>query len=54
LSAALGRLHGAAQSGVQQHERRAREEVYEDDTEPEVDVEVGVHVRDDERRKVHL
>jgi len=54
LTAAFGRLHGTAESRVEKDERRARQQVDEDDTKPEVDVEVDVQVRQDERREVEL
>ena len=54
LSTSLGLLHGAAESCIKHDECRARHEVNEHDAEPEVDVEVDVHVSGDERHKVHL
>ena len=54
LTSTFGRLHGAAESRVEEDESRARHEVNEDDTEPEVHVEVDVDVLGDERREVQL
>lgn len=54
LSTPFRRLHGAAESRVKQDESWARHEVDEDDAEPEVDVEVDMHVFDEERCKVDL
>ena len=52
LSTTFRLLHGAAESCVEVHERQARDEVNEDDAEPEVDVEVDVHVFGNERYEV--
>ena len=54
LAPASRRLHGTAERRVEQDERRARHEVDEDDAEPEVHVEVDMHVVGDERREVRL
>ena len=54
LATTFRRLHCAAEGSVEKDERRARQEVDEDDAKPEVDVEVDVHVRHHERREVDL
>ena len=48
----LSSAHGADERRVEDYERRARNEVDEDDAEPVVDVEVDVLVTGDERREV--